>query len=403
MKRTFAFILMILIVSLAIVSLNNNWTDYKESVNEENLEPKDIGDVEDTDDIIEEHLEEKKSTATILAVGDIMFHIPQIKSAYNKDTNSYDFTGMFKYVKPYIESSDIALGNFETVTSGNDIGFFGFPRFNSPVETLYALKDAGFDILNTANNHAIDRGKDGIINTINYINEYGMKNIGTYKEPEDNILIEDINGIKIAFLSYCYGFNGLESLLTEEKLSYMVSKIDENKIKKDIEKAKDISDIVVVLIHWGNEYQREPSQYQTELASNMINWGANIILGAHPHVIQKSEFIEKDGKNNFIIYSMGNFLSNQRMESTGNKYTEDGIMVKIELEKDLNKEDTVIKDIDYIPTWVRRYEERGAIKYEILPIEDFIENEDLYKNLREKEKERIVESFESTMEMMTNN
>lgn len=398
MKKIFSLLLIALIVSLIIVSMDNNWTARNESVNVEDFEPEEeyIGD-------IEEHLEEKKITATVLAAGDIMFHIPQIKSAYNKETNSYDFTDVFKYVKPYIESSDIAIANFETVTYGNDIGFSGFPRFNSPVETLYALKDTGFDILNTANNHAIDRGRDGIVNTINYINGYGMKNIGTYKEPDDNILVENINGIKIAFLSYCYGFNGLESLLTEEELSYMVSRIDESKIKQDIEKAKSLSDIIVVFIHWGNEYHREPSEYQIELGRNMVDWGANIILGAHPHVIQKSEIIEKDGRDNFIIYSMGNFLSNQRMESTGNKYTEDGIMVRIELEKDLDEGDTIIKDIDYLPTWVRRYSENGVVKYEILPVEDFINNQNLNTGLKEKEKERIIESFESTMEMMTGN
>ncbi len=400
MKKILTLLLIILSVALAAVSLDNDWTAYKESVNEENFEPEDEG----TGDVIEENPEDKKATASILAVGDVMFHMPQIKSAYNKDTNSYDFTHVFKYVKHYIQSSDMAIANFETVTYGNDAGFSGFPRFNSPVETLYALKDAGFDILNTANNHAIDMGKDGIINTIDYINSYGMKNIGTYKEPGDSILIEDINGIKIAILSYCYGFNGLESLLTNEELSYMVNRIDENKIKQDIERARELnSDIVVVFIHWGVEYQREPSQYQIELGRNMINWGANIILGTHPHVIQRSEIVEKDGKDNFIIYSMGNFLSNQRKESTGNKYTEDGIMVRIELEKDIEEGDTVIKDISYIPTWVRRYQDGGKVKYEILPVEDFINDQNLYISLSENEKKRIAESFESTMEMMNDN
>lgn len=401
MKKILAVILVFLIGILTFISLNNNSTTIENSQNQQDSDYIEDDYIDDIGQREEEPLEETTSKVTILAVGDIMFHLPQIKSAYNKDTNSYDFTDVFKYVKPYINSSDISIANFETVTYGNDIGFSGFPRFNSPVETLYALKDAGFNILNTANNHSIDRGKDGIINTIYHINSYGMKNIGTYKEPTENILIEDVNGVKIAFLSYSYGFNGLESLLTQEELSYMVSKIDEAKIKNDIEKAKYLnSDIIVIYVHWGNEYEREPSQYQIELGRNMINWGANIVLGSHPHVIQKSEIIEKDGKSNFIIYSMGNFLSNQRMESMGNKYTEDGIMVRIELEKDILKEETVIKDISYIPTWVRRYEEDGRPKYEILPVKDFLEDKNLYIRLEEREKLRITESFEDTMEMM---
>lgn len=399
MKKTFAVILLILVGSLIFISLDNSDMIFRD-LEEAHEDQKDdiIADIEID---VEESIEEKISTATILAVGDIMFHLPQVKSAYNEDTNSYDFTDVFKYVKPYINSSDISIANFETVTYGNDIGFSGFPRFNSPVETLYALKDAGFDILNTANNHSIDRGKDGIINTIHHINSYGMKNIGTYKEPSENILVEDVNGIKIAFLSYSYGFNGLDSLLTEDELAYMVSKIDEKKIKEEIEKAKALnSDIIVVYIHWGNEYEREPSKYQVELGRNMVNWGANIVLGSHPHVIQRSEVIEKDGKNNFIIYSMGNFLSNQRKESMGNKYAEDGIMVRIDLEKNILEEETLIKDIEFIPTWVRRYEEDNRIKYEILPIKDFLEDENLYIKLKEKEKLRISESFTDTMEMM---
>src|SRR5690606_25891995 len=179
------------------------------------------------------------------------------------------------------------------------------------------------------------------------------------------------------------------------------SKIDEVKIKKDIEKAKALqSDIIVVYIHWGNEYDREPSEYQVSLGRNMINWGANIVFGSHPHVIQRAEIIEKNGKDNFIIYSLGNFLSNQRFESMGNKYTEDGIMVRVELEKDMDKGETIIKNIDYIPTWVRRYNEGNNLKYAIIPIKNFLDNEELYTKLNENEKLRIYESFEDTMEMM---
>src|SRR5690606_30919713 len=115
------------------------------------------------------------------------------------------------------------------------------------------------DILNTNNNHALDQGKQGLINTIAHIESFGMKNIGTYKSQQEHILIEESNGIKIAFLSYCYGYNGLEGFLTEEEMSYMVSKIDEEKIKKDIDKAKSMDvDLIAVIIHWGNEYEREP-------------------------------------------------------------------------------------------------------------------------------------------------
>lgn len=347
--------------------------------------------------------EEKKTTTTLLAAGDIMFHMPQIRAAYDTNSKTYDFKHVFKYVKKHIESADLSIANFETVTAGNGMGFFGFPRFNSPEETLKAIKYAGFDILSTANNHALDQGKEGILNTIKVIEKEGMKNIGTYEGPNNDILIEEINEIKIAFLSYSYGFNGLDYTLSEEELSYMVNRIDENRIKEDIDRAKNLeADMVVVFIHWGNEYQKEPSDHQLELGNKMVEWGANIILGSHPHVVQKSEIINYKGKDNFIIYSMGNFISNQRRENMDNKYTEDGIMVKIQLEKNFSKGETNIIDITYIPTWVRRYKDNG-LKYEILPIRDFLEDEELYSKIDDKEKERIEESYNDTLDKMMKN
>src|SRR5699024_3372525 len=138
------------------------------------------------------------------------------------------------------------------------------------------------------------------------------------------------------------------------------------KIKGDIEELneKDV-DMIIVLIHWGEEYHREPSQYQIELGHKMVDWGANIILGSHPHVIQKSEIVEKDGRDNYIIYSMGNFLSNQRKETMGNAYAEDGVIVQIDLEKDLDNQETNIKNIEFMPTWIHKYIEDNDTHYKI--------------------------------------
>lgn len=360
--------------------------------------------VEDEPEEIEQIIEEPKITnINILAVGDIMFHSPQYKAAYNKEGQVYDFTSTFKYIKKYVEPADLAIGNFETVTAGEEAKFSGYPQFNTPEESLLALKNVGFDILSTANNHCLDRGKKGIISTIDNITKYEMKNIGTYKEPGDNILVQDIEGIKIGFLSYTYGLNGLNSLLAEEELAYMVNLIDEDKIKNDIEKAKNLDvDLIVVFIHWGYEYHREPSESQIQLGEKMVEWGANIILGSHPHVIQKSQIINKDGRDNFIIYSMGNFLSNQRKETSGNPYTEDGIMINLEIEKNFALEETVIKNIQYIPTWVYKYRIDNKLNFEILPIEDVLNGEINLISL-DNIKVRIEKSKNDTMAEMTQN
>ncbi|MCG4585668.1 CapA family protein, partial [Anaerosalibacter bizertensis] len=198
-------------------------------------------DSEDVNESTKSKLVETKpnATATILAAGDVMFHSPQIRGAYDETTGTYDFKENFKYIKKYVDSADLALANFETTTAGEERGFQGYPNFNSPEESIEALKDSGFDILSTANNHTLDQGKDGLLKTIDTIKKYDLKNVGTYKEPEQHILIEKVNDIDIGILSYTYGCNGMEHTLTDEELKYMVNIIDEDKIKNDIYKIKE--------------------------------------------------------------------------------------------------------------------------------------------------------------------
>lgn len=395
-KKGILLVLLIIIISYffliyhpGIIDINKNGTSIDDQL--ENIE-----DMEnDLPDTTPKANQPETTSATLLAVGDIMFHMPQNNSAFNGE--GYNFKNNFKYVKKYIESTDLSIANFETVVLEGK-PYSGFPRFNSPKETLTAIKDAGFNILITANNHCLDQGKDGLISTIDAIEDLDMKNIGTYKEEKETILIEDINDIKVGLLAYSYGFNGMEYTLTEDERGYMISSIDEEKIKEDIRKAKDLgSDIVTVFIHWGYEYHHEPSKEQVELGEKILDWGGHIVFGSHPHVIQKAEEVNLYGEDKFIIYSMGNFLSNQRLETLGNAYTEDGLMVKVELEKDLNENKTSIKTVKYIPTWVRKYQEGNKNQFEIIPIEEFLENEDLYNILKEEEKIRLKESLKRTL------
>ncbi|WP_427339933.1 CapA family protein [Caloranaerobacter sp. DY30410] len=348
------------------------------------------------DEVLEMQLKQNyKVQATIVATGDIMFHTPQLKSALDVKNGVYNFDDMFKSVKKYIESADLAIGNFETVTAGPEHGFRGYPTFNTPKSAIKTLRDIGFDILSTANNHSLDAGREGLVETIENIHEFGLKNVGTYKEPGKEVLIEDVKGIKVAIMSYTYGCNGLESRLTEEELKYMINFIDEDKIKEDIRIAKEKADIVVIIIHWGNEYQRKPSEFQISLAEKMFNWGADIILGSHPHVIQKAELKTINGQVKYVIYSMGNFISNQRYETIKNRYTEDGVIVKIHLEKDFAQNSTRIKNVEYIPTWVNRYISAGKYKYEILPTIDYLNEkvEGISENLLNK----LKISYKATM------
>lgn len=382
MKRRYIFILTLMIVLIIILS---GCEIYHEKISKEDIE-----------DVQEDILEKPQlESISVLAAGDIMFHIPQIDSA-RIGAGEYDFSPVFKYVKKYIQDTDISIANFETVTV-DERKYSGFPRFNSPSASILALKDAGFDILSTANNHCLDQGKQGIISTLKNIEDTGLKSIGTYDSPQIEPMIEKVKGIEIGLLSYTYGVNGLDSLLSREELSYMVNLIDEHKIEEDIAylKEKDV-DIILVFIHWGHEYHREPSNYQVELGNKMIQWGANIIFGSHPHIVQRTEIIEHNGRDNFIIYSMGNFISNQSEHTMGNPYTEDGVMVKIDIEKDLISGQTAIKIIDYIPTWVYRYREEGKMKYAILPVEDVL-NGNIGIDLDKTTLLRVEKSYRDTM------
>lgn len=370
-------------------------TMIKPEINSDNIVNIDIEKIDkEIPLIVEEKIEDKIEEITLLAVGDIMFHSPQVRAAYLGE-GQYDFTPTFKYVKEYIESADIALANYETVTVNNK-PYSGFPRFNSPKETILALAEAGFDIISTANNHSLDQGKSGILSTLDTIEEYGLKSMGTYRTPEQQILIEDIKGIKIGLLSYTYGLNGLDSLLTKEELSYMINLINEEKIKSDIEKAIELgADLTVLFLHWGHEYHNNPSNYQIELGEKIMEWGGNIIFGSHPHVIQKSP-IMNNPKENYIIYSMGNFLSNQRKETMGNSLTEDGVMVKLNIEKNFTTGESIIKKVEYIPTWVYKYKSEGKYHYEILPVEEVI-SEKLLIELVEPVFNRIEDSHNNTL------
>lgn len=391
----------IAIIFMLLAGVYNVYTDsYKDLSFDGNTIDQLTEQPEDVDDETIEEPEVELPTKTnikLLAVGDIMFHSPQFQAARTKE-NTYDFTSIFEHVESYIHEADLALGNFETVTAGKDKGFSGYPRFNSPKEVILAIKEAGFDILSTANNHSLDQGKKGIISTIDAIEEYNLKNIGTYKEPGRPILIEDVQGIKIGLLCYTYGVNGLESLISSDELEFMINRIDEDLIQQDIVQAKDDgAEIVVVFIHWGYEYHKKVSTQQVDLSKKMVEWGANIILGSHPHVIQKAEIIEFNGRENYVIYSMGNFLSNQRLETMGNSYTEDGVMVQIELEKNLLDDQVIIKDINYIPTWVYRYSENNKFSYEIIPLDDI---DNLQIQLSDSILTRIRKSYKDTMDTL---
>ncbi|OPX43762.1 capsule biosynthesis protein CapA [Ruminiclostridium hungatei] len=341
-------------------------------------------------------------TAAIAVVGDIMAHQGNLNNAYSPKTGTYDFTGFLEYVRPYLSKADLTIGNFETVTAGPKTGYTSYPSFNTPDAILTALSGAGFDILSTANNHCLDRGITGLTRTIQMINKNKMINVGSSTNGKDKYVFKEVNGIKLGILAYSGIYNGLDKKLSASQKSTYLSPINEQQMQKDIKAVKAAgSDAVIVIVHWGTEYQRTPDASQTSLSKKLLNWGADIILGSHPHVIQKSEIVKVNGKDKFIIYSMGNFISGYRRVDKAarpNKiYTEDGIIVNLLLEKD-SKNNTVLKTVDYVPTWVDKYYANNRPVFKIIPIPD--SNNISGKYVTSYNKPFIQQSYKNTMGIM---
>ncbi len=342
------------------------------------------------------------ASVTISAVGDIMAHQGNLNNAYSPKTGTYDFTGFLEYVKPYLSKADLTIGNFETVTAGPKTGYTSYPSFNTPDDILTALSGAGFDILSTANNHCLDRGITGLSRTIQMINKNNMINVGSSTNGSNKYVIKEVNGIRLGILAYSGIFNGLDSKLSTEQKNTYISPINEQQMQKDIKAAKDAeADAVIVIVHWGTEYQREPNYTQKALAKKLISWGADIILGSHPHVIQKSEIIKVNGRNKYIIYSMGNFISGYRRVDKANRpnkvFTEDGVIVNLQLEKAPDK-GVIIKDVDYVPTWVDKYYANNRPVFKIIPIPDI--NNISGKYITDYNRPFVKQSYKNTMGIM---
>lgn len=314
----------------------------------------------------EEIKKDDKSEVKILAMGDMIFHQPIVKNYRSND--SYDFTPIFNNISSDINEADLAIANFEgSVNSNRKLS--GFPLFNFPKETIYSLKNVGFDLLSTANNHALDTGLDGIAETISHINESGMKNFGTLAEDGDKGIIVEKNGIKIGLISFTDTLNGMDSLMRGKEYSVNTFAQD---VKSDIQNLKDNSDIVIVYPHWGNEYQLVPNERQIFLKEMLQESGADIILGSHPHVLQRYEVEDKNNKKYFTIFSMGNALSNQRVENLKKPGVDTGALIKLVIEKDNISGETKLKEYGVYPTYVNRYRANGKLNYDLVKLEDII-------------------------------
>ena len=313
----------------------------------------------------------KNITVNMAVIGDIMCHSTNFQSAYNSETDSYDFSNVFTDIKPYIENADIAVGNLETTFAGKNVGYSGYPTFNTPEALAKNIVDLGVDVVSTANNHSLDKRYNGLISTLDELDKVGLSHTGTYrsKEEQDTILTKNVNGINIAFLSFTYGTNGIPVPSGKE---YCVNLIDENLILDQLSKAKALNpDVICVNMHWGNEYKLVQNKTQEKLADFLFKNGADIILGSHPHVLEPMEkrtITLEDGstKDGFLIYSLGNFMSGQVIENTRNS-----IILQLQITKHSNNKIT-IDSYNYIPTYMLDTGINSNDRYKILDVNNTI-------------------------------
>lgn len=251
-------------------------------------------------------IKDETKKMSLVAVGDCLIHGAVYIDA-RTGANTYDFSDMISLVKPMIENYDLKYYNQETIIGGKNLGVSHYPRFNSPDEIGDNMVDLGFNLVSLANNHALDKDEEGIL----YSNEYWKgKNVitaGTYssKEMRDSINVYEQNGIKYAFLAYTTTTNGLSTPTGKE---YLLNVYSDEQAKIDIDKIKDKVDVIIVSMHWGEEYVFEPTESEKEIAQYLSSLGVNLIIGSHPHVIQPVGYVN----DTLVIYSLGNFLSGQR-------------------------------------------------------------------------------------------
>lgn len=342
------------------------------------------------------------TTFTLSAVGDIMIYDEQMSDALDSATGSYDFSHCLAQISKYTSASDICVGTLETTFAGADVGYQGKPDFNAPEVLANNLSGAGFDILSTACTYSLQHGITGLVSTIKNVRNAGLDNVGTYYTQEDRsssggVVIKEVNGLKIGFLGYTKGCNGLSipegyeysvNVLYDDYSTYF-SEISETQILADLTAAKALGcDVLIAMLHWGSEYETTPGDDQNTIANLMFENGVDIILGSHPHYLQPYETrtvttVDGEEKQVFVAYSLGNFLSAMSKE-----YSNDSMILNLTVSVDNETGKLSFDNVNYVPIYLSSQSNRFVI-YDInQSIADFNAgsstiSDDLYATMRQ--------------------
>lgn len=309
----------------------------------------------------EDEQETNVQSANISAVGDILCQMDMIEDAY--DNNTYNFTHMFAEITEFIENADLTIGTMETNFIDNE--FSGVGKYNSPIEFLTATKNSGVNLVSVAHNHELDYGIDGLNTTVQKIQDAGLSVTGLKNNTENENkeftgLIKDVNGIKIAFLGYTYGLSNEQELSDEEKS--MANIYTEELAKKDIEYAKENSNFIIVMMHWGNVNESTVSDEQNSIANFLIQNGVDIILGSHPSVVEPMKIVQnEEGKNILVAYSLGNYISSLKYEDANLE-----LVLNIEIAKTTDSDKAILQRVDYTPIYMLDNGEGAENRFQLI-------------------------------------
>lgn len=330
-KKGPVFLLILFVIGLFFI-LNYGIKTFNEKSTNDNNNSNNVTNPNDNNNKDEE--KEKTYKLSLLATGDGLIHSVIYRSYYNN--NTYDFSGALTEVKDIISKYDIAYYNQETPLGDNSLEYSGYPRFYTPKEYGDAMINIGFNMISLASNHAYDKGESGVIKTLDYFENtdalyHGMNRT---EENTDNYIIKEKNNITYTMLSYTTLDNGLSSLLGNKQ--YMVNKYNKDKVKEDIEYLRDKVDVLIVAMHWGVEYTSSPTDEQKEIAKFLADLGVDIVIGNHPHVLQPITWID----DTLVMYSLGNFISNQYGTDDYNKLV--GFLATLDITKTVKEDESKI-------------------------------------------------------------
>jgi poly-gamma-glutamate capsule biosynthesis protein CapA/YwtB (metallophosphatase superfamily) len=331
--------------------------------------------------------------------GDLMCHIGQYENSKKPD-GSYDFNPSFTYIKQYLSAADVTIGNLELTFAGTDIPYAGYPIFNTPDAYADALKNAGFDFVVTSNNHAMDTGEKGLLRTLEILKKKGIGSTGTFKSQadHDSVRILTIQGLKLGILNYTYGTNGAYPSADHK---FMLNVIDTLAIQADIEHAVNQgAELVLVYFHYGQENKSTPNEAQKFIVRKTQEYGADLIIGGHPHVISPVNYYKVKGgvlDTGIVAWSLGNFISNQYW-----RYSDAGLILTLTLKKNITTNKYLKPEVDFLPTWVYRGTDARMRKHIVFPAEMAITDSlSLPPYIDAAARQKMKEAFEDTRVMVT--